>query len=111
MYPDAEFLDSYDAGRGQRYFVYGVNATFDTVAAYYKQALKNGGKEIYPAPRMVIFELASFKDDRMAYPPSVVIKDYSTTAPAGYLFVRGSAEKRFQTVIQVVPPAPAAPAR
>jgi hypothetical protein len=108
MYPGAEFLDSYDAGRGQRYFLYGADAAFETIVAYYRQTLKNGGRDILPGMRQ--FELGYFKSDRMAYPPSVVVKDYATSTPVGYLFVKGSTEKRYATIIQVVP-APPVPAR
>ena len=38
----------------------------------------------------------------MAYPPSVVVKNYSTGA--GYLFVKGTTQKRYRVVIQIVPP-------
>ena len=40
----------------------------------------------------------------MAYRPSVVVKDY-TCEPIrpGYLHVAGTTEKRYQTVIQIVP--------
>ena len=107
MYPGAEFLDSYDAGRGQRYVLFGTDASFDTIVAFYKQELKNGGRDILPGIRQ--FDLADFKSDRMAYPPSVVVKNYAASDPSGYLFVKGSAEKRYPTVIQVVPPPPLAP--
>jgi len=105
VYPGAEFLDSYDAGRGQKYVLFGSDAAFETVAAFYKQELKNSGKDILPGMRQ--FELGDFKSDRMAYPPSVVIKNYAASEPSGYLFVKGSAEKRYPTVIQIVPVPPA----
>jgi hypothetical protein len=107
MFPNAEFLDSYDAGRGQRYFLFGADAPFEAVLTYYRQTLKTGGDDILPGMRQ--FELGDFRRDRMAYPPSVVVKDYSTTTPSGFLFARGSAEKRYRTVIQVVPPQPPPP--
>ena len=106
MYPGAEFLDSYDATKGQRYFLYGATASYETIVAFYRQTLKNGGRDLLPGMRQ--FELGDFRSDRMAYPPSVVVKDYAASTPPGYLFVKGSAEKRYMTIIQVVPPPPAA---
>jgi hypothetical protein len=52
------------------------------------------------------FELGRFRDDRMAYPPSIVVKDYSWNASPGYLHVAGTSEVRYKTIIQVVPPDP-----
>jgi hypothetical protein len=40
----------------------------------------------------------------MAYPPSVVIKDYTSSNSPGYLHVSGTVEKRFKTIIQIVAP-------
>ena len=37
-------------------------------------------------------------------PPSVVVKDYTWNGSAGYLAASGSTEKRFRTIIQIVPP-------
>lgn len=104
LYPAAEYLATYEAGMGQRYVLYGSDAGFETVVAYYRQSLKNGGREIYRTPAVQQWDLGRFQEERMAYPPSVVVKDYSTGTPAGYLFVKGSTQKRYRTVIQVVPP-------
>ena len=34
IYPTAVFLTSYDAGRGQRYYLFGTNSTFDEMVIY-----------------------------------------------------------------------------
>jgi hypothetical protein len=104
VYPSAEFIDSYDAGFGQRYYLYGTNAPYSDVVVYYRNTLKNGGREIYKAPAMQQFDLGRFQENSMAYPPSVVVKDYTWNGSAGYLAASGSTEKRFRTVIQIVPP-------
>jgi len=106
VYPSAEFLDSYDAGSGQRYYLYGSNLPYSEIVAFYRNALKSGGRELYKAPAMQQFDLGRFQDDTMAYPPSVVIKDYSSANSGGYLFVSGTTEKRYRTIIQIVPPGP-----
>ena len=53
------------------------------------------------------FDLGRFRDDTMAYPPSVVVKDYTWGLDGqrsdGYLFVNGTTEKRYRTIIQIVP--------
>jgi hypothetical protein len=106
VYPSAEFLESYDAGSGQRYYLYGSNLPYAEIVSFYRSALKSGGRELYKLPAMQQFDLGKFQEDTMAYPPSVVIKDYSSANSAGYLFVSGTTEKRYRTIIQIVPPGP-----
>ena len=52
---------------------------------------------------MQLWELGKFQDQTMAFPPSVTVKDFGWGGSAGYLFVDGTKEKRFKTVIQIVP--------
>ena len=105
LYPQAEFLTSFDAGQGQRYYLYGTQAPFEQVVAHYRTTLRNGGRELYRTPAIRQFDLGRFDDDEMAYPPSVVVKDYAGEPRGGYLFAQGGAEQRYRTVIQIVPPA------
>jgi hypothetical protein len=107
VYPAADYLDSYDAGRGQRYYLFGTNAAYEDIVAYYRNMLHDSGHELFKAPAMQQFDLGKFRDDTMAYPPSVVVKDYTWALDGqrsdGYLFVDGTQEKRYKTVIQIVP--------
>ena len=108
IYPTSEFLESFDAGRGQRYYIFGTNAAYAEIVGYYKNVMRNGGRTIFEAPAMQQWELAKFQEQTMAFPPSIVVKDYSWNGSSGYLFVDGAREKRFKTVIQIVPAAPGA---
>jgi len=103
IYPTAEFLESFDAGQGQRYYIYGSNTSYETIVTYYRSVLRNGGRELFKSPAMHQFDLGRFDGDRMAFPPSVVVKDYSWNNSPGYLFVDGTTEKRYLTIIQIVP--------
>jgi hypothetical protein len=103
VYPTAEFLESFDAGQGQRYYLYGSNTGYETIVTYYRSVLRNGGREIFKTPAVHQWELGRFDSNRMAFPPSVVVKDYSWNNSPGYLFVEGTNEKRFVTIIQIVP--------
>jgi hypothetical protein len=107
IYPAADYLDSYDAGHGQRYYLFGTNAAFADIVSYYKNTLHDSGHELFKAPAMQQFDLGKFRDDTMAYPPSVVVKDYTWALDGqrsdGYLAVNGMTEKRYKTVIQIVP--------
>lgn len=105
--PNAEFLESIDAGRGQRILLYGTNMPFDQVLTYYKASLRGAsGRELFREPLMYQFDLGRFDERTMTYPPSVVVKDYSAAGSNGYLHVAGTVEKRYRTIIQIVPVAP-----
>ena len=107
VFPGAEYLDSTDAGRGQRYYLYGTSAPFLDIVAYYRKILNNGGNEVFKAPAIHRFDLpGKFQEETMAFPPSVVVKDYTWGGSEGYLFVDGTREKRYRTIIQIVPSPP-----
>jgi len=102
IYPGAEMLASFDSGT-QRVFLFGSSMPYSDVVAYYKTQLRSGGNEVFRTPAMQQFDLGSFRSETMDYRPSVVVKDYGATEPAGYLHVSGTTEKRYRTVIQIVP--------
>ena len=101
--PGLEFLESFDASKDQRCYLYGTKAPFLETVAYYKQLLKDGGRELFKAPAMQQFDLGKFQELTMVYPPSVVVKDYAFGGSAGYLHVTGTKEVRYQTIVQIVP--------
>jgi len=110
IFPGATFLESFDAGRGQRLYLFGTNAPYLDVVTFYKRELR-GGVELFRAPPMLQFELpgVKFQKETMAYPPSVTVKDYSWSGVSGelkegYVFVDGTTAKRFLTIIQIVTP-------
>ncbi|PYR72600.1 MAG: hypothetical protein DMF86_23155 [Acidobacteria bacterium] len=104
IYPGAQFLGSFDAGRGQRYYIYGTNSDFIEIVTYYKTILKMKGDLVYEEPPIHEFDIGKFKEETMAFPPSVTVKDYTRGGSAGYLNPkRGAQPARFKTVIQIVP--------
>jgi hypothetical protein len=104
VYPGATPLEVVDSGQGQRLYLFGTNAAYAEIVAYYKNVLKNGGRELFKAPAMQQFDIGKFSDETMLYQPSVVVKDYTWNNQDGYLFVDGGKEQRFKTIIQIVPP-------
>jgi hypothetical protein len=67
--------------------------------------LKTKGDELFDAPPTHQFETARFRDETMAFPPSVTIKDYSYGGSAGYPNPKtDGTPARYLTVIQIVPP-------
>lgn len=104
IYPNAEFIAAYDAGRGQRFYLFGVQAGYAEIVSYYQTILKNRGEEIFEAPGTHTFEVGRFREDAMAFPPGVTVKDYTWNGPEGYVTRKpGATPARFPTVIQLVP--------
>jgi len=107
LYPGAQFVTSYDAGRGQRYYLFGTNTPFADIVAYYKTVLKQRGELVFEAPATHMFDIGRFREETMAFPPSVTVKDYTWGGSQGYLNPkRGAQPARFSTIVQIVPMLP-----
>jgi hypothetical protein len=107
IYPGAEFVGSYDAGRGQRYYLFGSTTDFLQIVTYYRTVLKQKGELLFEEPPVHQFDLGKYKEESMAFPPSVTVKDYTWGGSAGYLNPkRGAEPARFKTIIQIVPAPP-----
>lgn len=111
VYPTARFLTSYDAGRGQRYFLFGTDSSFNDMVSYYRLLLDERGDRVFDEPATHIFEMGRFRESTMAFPPGVTIKDYSWNGSEGYLHAGGAGPERYRTIIQIVPPPTAAASR
>ena len=110
VFPSAEFIASYDAGRGQRYYLFGTNNPFAQIVEYYKTVLKQRGELVYDEPPVHMFEVGRFREETMAFPPGVTVKDYGWAGQLGYLNPkRGAEPARFKTIIQIVPAPPGTP--
>jgi hypothetical protein len=107
VYPTAQFITSYDAGRGQRYYLYGTTATFAEIVQYYRTLLRQRGELVFEQPQVHQFDLGRFREETMAFPPSVTVKDYAADGKGGYLVARpGGQPQRYPTIIQIVPNPP-----
>jgi hypothetical protein len=110
IYPNAQFIASYDAGRGQRYYLFGSELRFAELVKYYQSTLKNRGTVVFDAPATHVFEIGRFREETMAFPPGVTIKDYTWNGSAGYMNPkRDGTPARFPSIIQIVPAPPGAP--
>jgi hypothetical protein len=104
IYPSAVYLTSYDAGRGQRFYIFGATVPYADLVGYYKTVLKQKGDELFDAPPTHQFETVKFRDETMAFPPGVTIKDYTFGGSAGYPNPKTDATPaRYPTIIQIVP--------
>src|SRR5215217_6824329 len=77
MYPGAQFVASYDAGMGQRYYLFGTVADFAQIVAYYRTTLKQKGDVVFEEPPVHMFEIGRYREESMAMAPSVTVKDYT----------------------------------
>ena len=102
VYPSAQYITSYGAGRGQRFYLFGATVRFADMVRYYSLVLGERGRRVYDAPPIHQFETARFRDDRMDFRPSVTIKDYTWNGAAGYLNTTpGANPAAFPTIIQI----------
>ena len=66
--------------------------------------LKQRGELVYDEPPVHMFEVGRFREETMAFPPGVTVKDYGWAGQLGYLNPkRGAEPARFKTIIQIVP--------
>ncbi len=104
LYPGAQFIASYDAGRNQRFYLYGTTASFVDLVAFYRAALKQKGDLVFDAPATHQFDVGRFREETMAFPPGVTVKDFQSQISQGYPNPRpGGVPARFPSVIQIVP--------
>jgi len=104
VYPGAQFLRSYDAGRGQRYYIFGSTAPFVDLVTFYRSALKQKGELVYDVPATHEFDVGKYNEDRMAFPPGVTIKDFQSSVSEGFPNPKpGGQPPRFKSIIQIVP--------
>ena len=109
VYPTAQFIASYDAGRAQRYYIFGATAPFVDLVAYYRTVLKERGDQVFEEPPTHMFEVGRFREETMAFPPGVTIKDWTSGGTTGYPNPKqGGQPERFPTIIMIVPAPPEA---
>jgi hypothetical protein len=112
IYPAAQYLATYDAGRGQKYVMYGTTAAFAEIVTYYRAQLKEGGDLVFREPPTHTWDVGRFREETMAFPPGVTVKDFTWAGSKGYPNPRPNGQPaRFATIIMLVPqPPPTAPA-
>jgi hypothetical protein len=104
IYPNAQFITSYNAGRGQRYYIFGTASSFAELVNYYRGVLKQRGELTFEVPATHEFDVGKFDEDKMAFPPGVVIKDFQSDISPGFPNPKpGGQPARFPTIIQIVP--------
>jgi hypothetical protein len=103
VYPGAQYLTSYDAGRGQRYYIFGSAASFVDLVTYYRSTLKQRGELVFEVPATHQFDVGKYREETMAFPSGVTIKDFQSAVSQGYPNPKpGGQPARFPTIIQIV---------
>lgn len=108
IYAGAQFLLSYDAGKQQRHYLFGTTSPYLEVVKFYQSALRDRGAQVYTDPPTHMFA-QRFREETMAFPPGVTVKDWTTGGSSGYPNPKpGAQPARFPTVIQITSPPPQA---
>jgi hypothetical protein len=103
LYPGAQFIRSYYAGRGQRYYLFGSAALFGDVVAFYRTALRQRGTLVFEVPATHQFDVGKFEENTMVFPPGVTVKDYQSATSKGFPNPEpGGLPEQFPTIIQIV---------
>ena len=104
LYPGAQFIASYNAGRGQQFHLFGSTASYEDLVTYYRTVLKQRGELVFDVPATYEFLVGRFREETMAFPPGVTIKDFESELSKGYPNPKpGGQPARFPTIIQIVP--------
>ena len=106
IYPTAQFIDSYDAGSQQRYYLFGTTAPYSALIAYYQTLLNERGDQIFDEPPTHMFEVGRFRNETMAFPPGVTIKDWTWNSQGYPNPIPGAEPARFFSIIMIVPAPP-----
>jgi hypothetical protein len=110
FHPAMHYLESYDAGGGQRFYLFGADVPFAEVVAYYQKLLKVKGELVFDQPATHMFDIGRFQEATMAFPPSLTVKDYTWGGMQGYANPRPNAQPaNFKTIVQIVPMPAATP--
>ncbi len=99
IFPNSQYITSYDAGRGQVFHLFGSTATFVDLVGYYSVVLDERGRRVYNRPAIHQFETGPFRDREMDYRPSVTVKDYGS--PGFLNTAPGGDPPAFPTIIQI----------
>jgi hypothetical protein len=71
---------------------------------YYRTVLKQRGELVFDVPATYEFLVGRFREETMAFPPGVTIKDFESEISKGYPNPKpGGQPARFPTIIQIVP--------
>jgi hypothetical protein len=110
FHPAMRYLESYDAGGGQRFYLFGADIPFAEIVSYYQKLLKVKGELVFDEPATHMFDIGRFQEATMAFPPSITVKDYTWGGMRGYANPKPNAQPAsFKTIVQIVPMPAAAP--
>ena len=66
--------------------------------------LKQRGEVIFESPATHEFDVGRFREETMAFPPGVTIKDFQSAVSEGYPNPKpGAQPARLRSIIQIVP--------
>ena len=92
------------AADGRAHEATGSSASFVDLVTYYRNVLKQKGELVFDVPATHEFDVGKYREETMAFPPGVTVKDYESAISAGYPNPKpGGQPARFRSVLQFVP--------
>jgi len=74
------------------------------LVAWYRTQLKDKGDQVFDQPATHMFQFGRFREETMAFPPGVTVKDWTWGGSQGYVTPKpGAQPARFPTVVMIVP--------
>ena len=83
IYPARNSSRRTTPGRGQRYYLYGSDCLVCGAGQVLPERAEERGELVFDAPATHVFEVGRFREETMAYPPGVTIKDYTSNGSRG----------------------------
>ena len=65
-------------------YIFGSGAPYTDLVAYYRTVLKQKGEIIFKVPATHQFEVGKYREETMAFPPGVTVKDFQSAVSEGY---------------------------
>ena len=96
LYPTAEYLDTFDAGAASSTSLRHERAVRRDRVVLQDDAQDRRARSCSARQPTHQFDLGRFQEERMAFPPSVVVKDYTWNNSPGYLYVVGHEREAIQ---------------
>jgi hypothetical protein len=74
---------------------------------FYRMQLDERGSLVFKEPPTHMFESGRYREETMAFPPGVTVKDWTWGGSQGYLNPTPKGQPaRFPTIVMIVPPQP-----
>jgi len=104
FFPGAQFITSYDAGRGQRYYIFGTAGVVCRTRGLLSDRAQQKGELVYEVPATHEFDVGKYREETMGFrgrdESRTSVGDLARDIP---ILNRGRTACKISTLIQIVP--------